>query len=39
MYKVYIITRVNMGTQDIIYIIGFYRVYLISGVNMGTQDI
>ena len=36
-YKVYSMTRVNMGSQDIY--IGVYRVYSMTRVNMGTQDI
>ena len=35
-YRVYSITKVNMGTQDIY---GYYRVYSITRVNMATQDI
>ena len=44
-YKVYSITRVNMGTQDIYGYtgytgyIGVYRVYNITRVSMGTQNI
>ena len=34
-YRVYSITRVNMGKQDI----GMYRVHSITRVFMGTQDI
>ena len=41
-YRVYSITRVFMGAQDIhgyTGYIGVYKVYSITWVNMGTQDI
>ena len=41
-YKVYRLTRVNTGKQDITgytRYIGVYRVYSITKVNMGAQGI
>ena len=35
-YRVYSMTRVNLGKQDIQ---GVYRVHSITRVNMGKQDI
>ena len=40
-YRVYVITRVNMGTEDKHGYTGYtrvYRVYSVTRVNMGTED-